>query len=400
MHSMKQQSFMKLMSLQRSNFRIALVGFGSLAIAMGVGRFAFTPVLPLMQDDGLISIAEGGVLASIHFFGYWLGAVFGVKLSYAPKATLRYSLVVIGICTLGMGMTDNFTIWLILRWLNGLCSAWTLVLVSNYYVKHFADNSLAVYQGWVFSGVGAGIFIVGLGCLVFMISQIGSSLSWQIMGAISLITICVVCLNMGPEISNSRLSSHHQESQRSPLNWDLVIPYGAMGIGYIIPATYLPIMARDIIQSPFIFGWAWPVFGVAALLSTLLAAKIQNFVSNRRIWATCQIIMAAGLLFPVVYPHISTIIIAGICVGGTFMVITMAGMKEAHRNAPPHDVMRHIAVMTAAFASGQIIGPVFASSIYDLTESFSAALLVTSIVLIVTALKLISSSSGKFAVHT
>ena len=383
------------MSLQSSIFRITLVGLVSLALAMGIGRFAFTPLLPMMREDGLASITDGGLLASVHFLGYWLGAVFAAKIPFPPKTMLRLSLLAIGVGTVGMGVTDDFTVWLILRWLSGVCSAWTLVLVSNYYVKHLADNGRAEYQGWVFSGVGAGILIAGLGCLVFMVNQIGSSLSWQIMGAISLIAICAVCLNMGPEIPAVRLVVHNRESQRSPLDWRTVVAYGAMGIGYIIPATYLPVMAREIVQSPLIFGWSWPVFGAAAFVSTLLAARFQKRYSDRQIWAASQVVMAIGLLLPVIYPHILTIITAGLCVGGTFMIITMTGMKEAHRIAPPQDVMRHIAVMTASFATGQMIGPVFASSVYDLTQSFAVSLIITSAILVITAMTLVGAFSKK-----
>ena len=84
--------------------------------------------------------------------------------------------------------------------------------------------------------------------------------------------------------------------------------------------------------------------------------------------------MAAGLLLPVLYPHILTVIAAGIAVGGTFMITTMAGVKGANHLAPPEDVMRHIAVMTVSFASGQMIGPAFADAVHDLTRSFAAAL--------------------------
>jgi len=376
------------MSPQSSVLRLTTVGFMALALAMGIGRFAFTPLLPLMMEDGLISITGGGYLASIHFLGYWLGAVSAAKLPFPPKITLRFSLLAIGVGTVGMGVTDDFAVWLIVRWFLGVCSAWTLVLVSNYYVKHLAGKDRAEYQGWVFSGVGAGILITGLGCLAFMVNQIGSSLSWQIMGALSLVAIGAVCLNLGPEIPTVRLVASHRDSPRSPLDWRTVIAYGAMGIGYIIPATYLPVMAREIVQSPLIFGWSWPVFGAAAFFSTLLAARFQKRLSNRKIWAASQLVMAIGLLFPVIYPHIVTIIAAGFCVGGTFMVITMVGMKEAHRIAPPQDVMRHIAVMTAAFATGQMIGPVFASTLYELTQSFSIPLIITSVVLVMTAMTL------------
>ena len=160
---------------------------------------------------------------------------------------------------------------------------------------------------------------------------------------------------MGPEIPDTRPISQGPISQRTPLNWGVVIAYGAAGIGYIIPATYLPIMAREIVQSPIVFGWSWPVFGFAAFFSTLLAARLQARFSNRQIWAVSQFVMAVGLLLPIVHPRIGAIMAAGICVGGTFMIITMVGMKEAHRIAPSEDVMRHIAVMTASFATGQMI---------------------------------------------
>ena len=387
------------MSPHSSIFRMTLVGLVSLALAMGIGRFAFTPLLPMMREDGLVSITDGGLLASVHFLGYWLGAVFATKIPCPPKMMLRVSLLVIGVGTVGMGVTDDFTVWLILRWLCGVSSAWTLVLVSNYYVKHLADNGRAEYQGWVFSGVGAGIWIAGLGSLAFMVNQIGSSLSWQIMGVISLIAVCAVCLNMGPEIPAVRLVVHNRESQRTPLIWRTVVAYGAAGIGYSIPATYRPGMAREIVQSPLIFGWSWPVFGAAAFVSTLLAARFQKRYSNRQLWAASQVVMAIGLLLPVIHPHILTIITAGLCVGGTFMIITMTGMKEAHRIAPPQDVMRHIAVMTTSFATGQMIGPVFASSVYDLTQSFAVSLIMTSATLIITAMTLMGGSSRKEGVQ-
>lgn len=376
----------------QSSSRIAVAGLVTMAIAMGIGRFAFTPLLPLMQDDGLLTIADGGVLASVHFLGYWLGAVFAAKLPCSPKATLRFSLIAIGIATLGMGLTDNFFIWMFLRWLCGVCSAFALVLVSNFYIKYLAETGHLEKQGWIFSGVGAGIAIAGLGTLVIMASQTGSALSWQIFGLVSLAGAAAVSLQMGGEVPDTRKATHAGKAPRTPLVWRVVIAYGAAGIGYIIPATYLPVMAREAVQSPLIFGWSWPVFGAAAFVSTLLAARIQRHFSNRQIWAVSQIIMAAGLLLPVIYPHIITIIIAGIFVGGTFMIITMAGMMEAHRIAPVHDVMRHIAVMTAAFASGQMIGPVFASSIHHLTQSFSISLALTSAALVITAMTLMRRS--------
>ena len=106
--------------------------------------------------------------------------------------------------------------------------------------------------------------------------------------------------------------------------------------------------------------------------------------------------MAVGLILPVIYPHILMIITAGFCVGGTFMIITMAGINKAHRIALPQDVMRHIAVMTASFATGQMIGPVFASSVYGLTQSFAPSLIIASILLILTATTLVGRAVKRY----
>ncbi|MBW6495658.1 MAG: YbfB/YjiJ family MFS transporter, partial [Burkholderiaceae bacterium] len=212
--------------------------------------------------------------------------------------------------------------------------------------------------------------------------------AWRIIGAATLVLALALSLLMGPEIpplAAGAAGAAGRSSGRSPIAWRVVIAYGAAGIGYIIPATYLPVMAREIVASPLVFGWSWPMFGSAAFASTLLVARLQDSASNRTIWAISQGVMAIGLLLAAIAPDIVTIIIAGLCVGGTLTIITLIGMKEVHRTVPADDAMRHIAVMTIAFASGQMVGPVFASSLHQATGSFTAPLLAASVVLLLTA---------------
>ncbi len=42
---------------------------------MGIGRFAFTPLLPVMIDAGRLSAHTGAVVAAANYAGYLLGAV-------------------------------------------------------------------------------------------------------------------------------------------------------------------------------------------------------------------------------------------------------------------------------------------------------------------------------------
>ncbi len=150
--------------------------------------------------------------------------------------------------------------------------------------------------------------------------------------------------------------------------------YGAFGFGYIIPATFLPVMARGELADPALFGWAWPAFGAAAAASTVLTAMYSNHVSHRLSWALAQLVMALGVGAPLAVHGLAGILIAALCVGGSFMVVTMTGLQEALQVAGAQ-AARLMAAMTAAFATGQILGPVVASLLIEARGGLSGALL-------------------------
>jgi len=105
----------------------------------------------------------------------------------------------------------------------------------------------------------------------------------------------------------------------------LIASYGLFGFGYILPATFLPAQARLLADDPALFGLAWPIFGVAAAVSTLLITRLAGLYTRRTLWIAAHIIMAAGVLFPTLAPGLGAIAVAAVCVGGTFMVINHAG---------------------------------------------------------------------------
>jgi predicted MFS family arabinose efflux permease len=160
-----------------------------------------------------------------------------------------------------------------------------------------------------------------------------------------------------------------------------VFGYGAYGFGYIIPATFLPVMARAAIEDPAVFGWAWPIFGAAAAVSTLIAAATARFLGNRRLWMATQLLMTVGVALPILWPGIAGIMLAALLVGGTFVVITMAGMQEARQVGGQH-ATGLMAALTSAFAAGQIAGPLYASAVVAGEADFSRALLVAAIALL------------------
>jgi hypothetical protein len=215
----------------------------------------------------------------------------------------------------------------------------------------------------------------------------GSRIAWQGLGVVALVGTAAIWSALRTGEEESAKPSGRDASPRFQWGFDsvrLVLCYGIFGFGYIIPATFVPAMAQALVKDPLVFGWAWPVFGTAAALSTLAAAAGSRFVGNRRLWAVSHLVMALGVAAPLGWPTIGGVLVAAFLVGGTFMVITMTGMHEAQIVGGPRATSL-MAVMTVAFATGQIAGPLLVSLTVGPDANFSRPLLIGCLLLVASA---------------
>ncbi len=213
----------------------------ALAVAMGVGRFAFTPLLPLMQADAGVTLTEGSWLAFANYLGYLVGALATVWMRNAPHRMVKAGLAATGLLTAAMGLAQGFAVWWVLRFLGG---------------------------------VAAGITVTGIVCLALSAAGFGSAAIWIAFGIASLVA-CAWCWNAfgpAPEIAAPAIRPERADSRPGwgRAAWTLIVAYGLYGFGYIIPGTFLPVIARDLLGGGFASGWFWPMFGAAAFGGTLL----------------------------------------------------------------------------------------------------------------------------------
>jgi predicted MFS family arabinose efflux permease len=357
-----------------------------LATAMGIGRFAFTPMLPLMQLHDLVSLRQGSYLASANYVGYLLGALLLFAFNPAPSRAAKFGLAAVAASTLAMAFTSSFWPWLVLRLIAGIASAFVLVGVSGWALAVLAAHDRPGWTGCVFAGVGEGILFAGVAVLVVGAADLAPAVGWIVLGAAACCVALAAALlieNMAPSTAAHMITLDVQASA-----WRLIICYGAFGFGYIIPATFLPAAARSMISDPTVFGWIWPLFGIAAAISTVLTSLMLGNLQPRRAWAYGQFVMAFGVALPAVQTTLFSIIGSAICVGGTFMVITMAGMQEARRIAA-QSAPRLMAAMTATFAAGQLVGPLTLTAARSAAGAIRLPSLFAASVLFITALALL-----------
>jgi MFS family permease len=357
------------------------VGLLALASAMGIGRFSLTPILPLMQHDMGLTFAQGGWLATGNYLGYLAGALICVAFVPRPAQAIRFGLVCVAAFTLAMALSDSLPLWFAFRFSAGLASAFVLVGVSAWAMPILARYNKERWSGGIFAGVGVGIALAGLLGLVAGVHAWGSRSAWVALGVVAAVLAALLWKPLAMEAVP--LASAPQAPVRTSCRVFVAVAcYGVFGYGYIIPATFLPALARGYIDDPVMFGWIWPLFGAAAAISTLVAARLGQRLAPRRLWTRAQWVLAAGVLAPVVSVNMTTLLIAAVCVGGTFMVITMAGIKELLRIGAAQ-AARGVGMMTAAFAVGQIAGPLTVSLLAGWSNAFEIPSLIAASALVV-----------------
>lgn len=334
---------------------VAWTGCLGLAAAMGIGRFAFTPMLPPMLAEGRLVLDQGSALALANYLGYFAGAVVAALHPADAGRRARLGLALIALTTLGMGWAEGMEVWWALRFASGVASAMVLVGVSAWALPRLTAAGVPGRAGIVYAGVGLGITLAGVLVLGNAAAGLGSGPAWLALGALA----SLAALLAWPALASPSQASPTSGAVASPgppsvrAIAPLLLAYGAMGYGYIIPATYLPTLAQRQLD-PAWFGWIWPAFGLAAAASTWIVAGRLRHQAPRSLWRWAQAAMALGVGAPLLHDGALALTASAVLVGGSFMVVTMAGMQEARRIGGGATLM---AAMTASFALGQIAGP-------------------------------------------
>jgi predicted MFS family arabinose efflux permease len=360
-----------------------------MAAAVGIGRFAFTPLLPPMIADGAVTLAGGGALAMANLLGYLAGAMSAPFVRMSPRALIVASLAGGVGATWAMALTDGLALWLVLRFAAGVAGAWVFVTLSSWLIARLDRDGRTGASGILFTGVGGGIVLGAAAGAWLLADDLGWRTGWRTMASIALAAMLLAIFLLPRDTESPEVvpSSYERLGGGGPGAAIVVVAYGVFGFGYIIPATFLPLMAQAHTDNPFAISAGWLLFGIAAMVITLAVGGLRHRLHPRTLWTFSQAAMAVGVILPAIWPTILAAAATGIIVGATCALTTMTGMWEAQRlrNGRAH---RLVAAMTSVFAGGQILGPYAGVIAVETTGSFTAALGLAALALFGTAFAL------------
>jgi predicted MFS family arabinose efflux permease len=356
--------------------RFLLSGALLLAVAMGVGRFAYTPLLPVMEHDAGLTVGGAGTLASSNLLGYLIGA----GLAMAPFTHRRRLLIVrcaiVAVVVTTALMAADSVFWLLLRFLTGVASALVLVLASSIVLERAAHHNQGSWPPLVFSGVGVGIAFSGVAVPVF-VHMGGSRAAWIGIACISAVaigwTLRYFIDDARPAAPVPSPIAQHLPKHRKTFAW-LMAVYTAEAFAYIIPATFLAAIVSRIPSIARFADLEWVLVGLAAALATFPWIHAGARLGKARSLALALGIQAVGIVAPYLGGGVLPIVVAALTLGGTFMAITLFTTGLA-REIFPLGTSAAISRLTVLYALGQMIGPSIATQIALRTGSYDVALL-------------------------
>jgi predicted MFS family arabinose efflux permease len=359
-----------------------LGGILALAAAMGIGRFAYTPLLPAMREVAGLDPTQAGLLATANYAGYLAGALL-VAVAVPASARIRILMLsAIGVVatTALMAVTTDLAAWSVVRFVAGLASAGVLVLATGIVLDNLRRQGRTSLSGWLFSGVGLGIVVSGV--VVRLTKEtLGWRASWLLLAVIATAAI-YPCWRWLPRAAQANAlsatstpgpASAPVEVHAVPIAYMLLfIAYFLEGIGYIVTGTFLVAIVDSMPGLQGIGADVWIVVGLAVIPSAVLWAALAGRAGYARALAGAYLLQAIGIALPIAggagAAFASAVLFGGTFAGITALTLTLGGHLETSRSA------RLIGMLTAVFGLGQMIGPVLGGVIAHRAENFTLAL--------------------------
>ena len=379
--------------MKNFNYRVLvliLTGTAALALAIGIGRFTYTPILPFMLEELNITKTEGGLIASWNFFGYLCGSLLSISSIFKKRVKLVFfiSIVFSISTTFLMSIGDEIIFFIIVRFMSGLSSAFVLIFGTALIlpsIQAFGKKSLSTSH---FMGVGFGIVISSI--LVTLLGELGFHWNHLWIGVAMLSVILAVPIFIYTPNEILQHSYSQNSSYKNNFSFSLIsISYGLYGFGYVILGTFISAMARETSGLETTEIYVWLLVGLAGIPMVIFWPWFGKKIGNDLALFLACAIMGLGVLMPVLLENKVGITSASILLGSTFIPITALALLEG-QSRYKGSIRISTAILTSSFSVGQMIGPYFGGFIIDLFNSYSIALIISSISLFIASILMIN----------
>ena len=378
-----------------NSLKIIIAGICSTLIAIGFGRFIYTPILPNMQNYLNLSSTTMGIISSYNYFGYLVGSIIPIIWKFNNfKNIIVFSSICSVITIYSMGFTTDLKAFMALRFLCGISSAFGFVFTISLMFNLFKDLKNKTLQLYHFCGIGLGIVIGTLAVWVISTLYLFWNHQWMFIGFIGIL-LCLPIIFYTPKQIFLITEKSAQSKNKFKLDFfSITIGYFFFGIGYIIFGTFISAIARDLFEISSYQYLSWIIVGIFAIPSVLIWDWVSKKISiDFLLFFSCSTVgLGVALLF--VSNNLNYFLIScmlyGLGVPGSVALILVEGKKRFIGN-----VSISVAIMTTAFSVGQILGPFVSGILIDAEGDYESSILLAIICLVFASFLMVSPKRFK-----
>src|SRR6476660_2112733 len=359
-------------------------------VGLGIGRFAYSLVLPDMRDALGWSYSAAGFMNTINAAGYLAGALMAARLvkRFGLSAVVRWGTLACVVSLTLCALSGNFVVLSFARLLAGLGAAVGFVAGAALAVTiaqarpERANFLLSLF----YAGPGLGIVSSGL-VAPFMLQAFGPGSWWIVWWAMTALSVLMTIPLLPAPIDRTAGIAEVAPAKFAILPVSIYLAgYFLFGAGYIAYMTFMIAYVRDAGGGAAAQSLFWCLIGVSAFVTPWVWRGVLARNSGGVSTAIILGVNAIGAALPLFGHSALLLAISALVFGVAFFAVVASTTAFVRFNYPPAAWPTGIAAMTIAFGLGQTLGPIAVGAVTDALGSLSHALNVSAAMLAVGAI--------------
>ena len=351
----------------------ALAGFSALLVGIGIGRFAYPPLIPVLVLHGWFTAPAADYLASINLIGYVVGALLAGRYGRRwPLGRVARGAMLAVIASYALCAAPGPFVWFALwRLVAGIAAAFLMVLAIPALLAVAPQDKRGRLSGFVFMGIGAGEVVAGFGIGPLVRHSVAAA--WLGMAAVAALACAATWPYWGPARFASDPSAETSEPGGISRSMAVLLAAYCCAAFALAPATlyWVDFLARGLHQGTTLAGRYWSLFGVAAIAGPPGYGLLSGKLGLPRSMTLCCLLMAAATALPLAMTATPAIVAATVGMGVFGPGVTALFSARTLEITPPALHQPAWGWMTAAFSISYALSAWLMAALYAATRSYA-----------------------------
>ena len=364
-----------------------MTGIMSTLAGIGIARFAYTPLLPAIIQEGWFTASQGAYLGAANLLGYFIGALAAHSLSerFSPRKVVGASFAGIALSFVLCAGEGDFTWFFFWRFVSGIAGAILMVVGPSLALAATPPEKRTRVGAMVFTGIGLGALLSA--SIVPLLIELSLAFTWGTLGLLCIIA-GLICDRGITRLASPVAASLGGNGRKGYAGIKVVVllvigAYALDAIGFV-PHTvfWVDYLARENALGNQAASLQWGIFGLGALCGPFMVGSLAQRVGWHRGLAIAFVAKAAAVSLPVFSLALLSQSVSSFMVGAMIPGIVALTSGRLAELVGPTAHKKLWGQATAAFAAAQAVAGYAMSALYGAWGSYAPLFAISGLILV------------------